>query len=124
MVYSSGCYWGQYVLTSSLMTWSTGQSAPSVSLQMLQNSEERLTNHMVMLTFRRMSATWRNRHLGRNNSVYWYGPGADWLGSSFAEKALVVLVDHQPAWPLQQGRQTTCPKLHQEQHHIICRLKV
>lgn len=54
-------------------------------------------NHVVMLTFRGMSATRRNRHLGRNNSAYWYRLGADWLGSSFAEKALMVLADHEPA---------------------------
>lgn len=52
-------------------------------------------NHMVMLAFRGMSAICRNRHLDRNNGVYRLGAG--WLGSSFAEKSMVVLGDHEPA---------------------------
>ena len=38
-------------------------------------------------------------HLGRNNHVHQDRLGADWLGSSFAEKALAILVEEPAMCP-------------------------
>lgn len=46
-------------------------------------------------------------HLGTNSGVYQYRLGADCLGSSFAEEALEVLLDHEPTTCLcdKEGKQ-------------------
>lgn len=75
---------------------------------------------MVMLSSRGTSTDWRNGltcevnkrnckvlHLGRNNPMYQYTLGANWLESSFAEKDLGLPVDDKlniKQQPAGQGR--------------------
>lgn len=52
---SQGSVLAQYCLTSTLMSWAMGQSAPAASLQRLQNEKERLMDQMAVLPFRRQA---------------------------------------------------------------------
>ena len=69
VVYPSAWYWGQYCLTSSLMTWMIGQSASSASLQMMRNWEEQLIHHMIVLPCKGTSTGWRNGQTGTSWSL-------------------------------------------------------
>jgi len=52
VLYARGQYWGQCGLTSLLVTWMMGQSAPSTSSQEIQNRKEWLIDQMVVLLSR------------------------------------------------------------------------
>ena len=109
VVYTSGPYWGQYCLISSLMIWMMRQSVPKVNLQMVQTWEEWLMHQRVgSSAIQRDLNRWekwadsnikfskgkcKSLHLGRNNSIDHYTVEANWLESSFAEKDPGVLVD-------------------------------
>lgn len=67
IVYSWGQYWGQYCWTPSLMILDDRTSASSASLQTLEDWEEWLIDQMVMLPFRRISASW----LGQLRGISW-----------------------------------------------------
>ncbi|KAM9627508.1 uncharacterized protein ACIBXB_017354 isoform 1-T6 [Morphnus guianensis] len=90
---------------SLLMIWMTGQSVPSGSLQMTQNLGGAADMLEVPLYGSRLEK-WADKHalqfkkgkrivlhLERNNLMYQYVLGNDWLESSLAEKDLGVLVD-------------------------------
>ena len=54
--YSRGHQWGKYCFTSSLRTYFLEQTAPSASSQVIQNWEECLLHHLVVLPFWQTSA--------------------------------------------------------------------
>lgn len=105
-VYPRSCSWGRYCFISLLMTWRTGQSAPSASSQLVQNRKEWLTPNGCAAIPSNLDVleNWANRNLmkvnkrkhqvlnlRRNNLRHQYMLEADWVYGSSEEENFGVL---------------------------------
>lgn len=120
------------------MTQMMGHSVPSASSQMkrnlggvfgrsdrcaaIQKDVNRLENWADKNFMQYSEVKYQVLHFWRNIPMHQYVQGATWLGRSFAEKNLAVLVDaksdHEPAmcYCSKEGHQP--PGLQQEEHYL------